>query len=379
MTTVTPSTGYEGVPAVRKPSPLRIAGLAVIVVLVFLGAWTAVAQGTSRLGPERPGPARALAYAMSCDEVGPISRGGLGYYWMCTAEVDTNVSGKYDELKTVRFGLNELTPADIGKPVKVIGSKGKYRRDVERQVPWWAFAPIVAAVVGAGLWAHQARQRRFRRPLKPRDPDAVIAPAVCVRPLGTPGASRSGDHVILPNDWSSAKFWRVTGAIWTLAAVSGAASFVLPSGDPQNATRAFALVGSLAPLWVMGATPRWLGRVSHRTELTVSRTNGIGWQRRDKLGFMLSWNDIAEVRLVTLTDGDLILRVVDIYPIDPDRRPDLQSLWELGAELGQRSLPPARGAHRIPEALSDAAADKLRTAMTTVFPERFSEYSAQVS
>ncbi|WP_410601527.1 DUF6346 domain-containing protein [Amycolatopsis sp. lyj-90] len=379
VTTVTPSTGYEGVPAVRKPSPLRIAGRVVLVALVFLGAWTCMARGLSRLGPERPGPPSALAYATSCDEVGPISRGGLGYYWMCTAEVDTNVSGKYDELKTVRFGLNELTPADIGKPVKVIGSKGKFRRDVERHLPWWAVVPSVAAFVGAVLWAHRVRQRRFRPPTKPRGAEAVIAPAVCVRPLRTPGAPRFGDHVIFPNDWSRARFWRVTGVIWTVAAISGAASFVLPSGDPQDATRAFALVGSLAPLWVIGATPRWLGRASNRTELTVSRINGIGWQRRDKLGFMLSWNDIAEVRLVTLTDGDLILRVVDIYPVDPDRRPDLQSLWELGAELGQRSLPPARGAHRIPEALSDAAADKLRTAMTTVFPERFSEYSAQVS
>ncbi|MFI6300728.1 DUF6346 domain-containing protein [Amycolatopsis thailandensis] len=379
MTTVMPETGYEGVPTVRKPAPLRIAGGAVIFVLLSLGALTAIGQGTSRLGPERPGPPSALAYATSCEEVGPISRGGFGYYWMCVAEVDTSVSGKYDELKTVRFGLNELTPADIGKPVKVIKSKGKYQRDVERHVPWWSIAPIVAAVVGAGLWAHRARQRRFRRPARPSGPEAVIAPAVCVRPLGTPGPARSGDHVILPNDWSKAKFWRVTGAVWALAAVSGAASFVLPDGDPQQATRAFAFVGALAPLWVIGVTPRWLGRASQRTELTVSRTNGIGWQRRGKLGFILSWNDIAEVRLVTLTDGDLTLRVVDIYPIDPERRPDLLALWELGAELGRRTLPPVPGAHRIPESLSDMAADKLRVAMTTTFPERFSEYSAQVS
>ncbi|MER7858469.1 DUF6346 domain-containing protein [Amycolatopsis japonica] len=379
MTTVTPSTGYEGVPAVRKPSLLRIAGLTVLAVVVLLGAWTAMAQGLTRFGPERPGPASALAYAKSCDEVGPISRGGFGYYWMCTAEVDTYVSGKYDELKTIRFGLNELTPADIGKAVKVTGSKGKYRRDVERQVPLWAFAPIVLAVVGAVLWAHHARQRRFRRPAKPRGVEATIASTVCVRPLGTPGESKFGDHVIFPNDWSRAKFWRVTGTVWAVAAVSGAVSFALPAGDPQQATRALALVGSLAPLWVIGVTPRWLGKAAHRTELTVSRINGICWQRHNRLGFMLSWNDIAEVRLVTLTDGDLTLRVVDIYPVDPDRRPDLQALWELGAELGQRNLPPVRGAHRIPEALSDAAADKLRVAMTSVFPERFSEYAAQVS
>lgn len=97
----------------------RLLGIGLLIcTLVFgLGAWTlgAVFRNVVSTGPIEDENA-SVAVATSCEQLGPVSRFGFGYWWECTADVSSANGGS---TTAEEFHGSELTPADIGKPVRV--------------------------------------------------------------------------------------------------------------------------------------------------------------------------------------------------------------------------------------------------------------------
>ncbi|MEU8420707.1 DUF6346 domain-containing protein [Micromonospora sp. NPDC048835] len=99
---------------------LRSAGLAVLVafagVVIFLGIVTLVSffpgSGTVYQGPgERP----VSVVVGECEQIGPISKNGFGYWWECNAIV-TAADGA---ARQARLERSIVTPEDRGQPVEL--------------------------------------------------------------------------------------------------------------------------------------------------------------------------------------------------------------------------------------------------------------------
>ncbi|RZQ64255.1 DUF6346 domain-containing protein [Amycolatopsis suaedae] len=94
-----------------------------------------------------PEDARDTARVLACSQYGPISLSGIGFYWMCEVEVDTDWSARYgfkaDMVITTR--LSEFTPDDIGHYIPA----DYYRYDVERYRYGDPGPASIALVVGA--------------------------------------------------------------------------------------------------------------------------------------------------------------------------------------------------------------------------------------
>ncbi|WP_410576240.1 DUF6346 domain-containing protein [Amycolatopsis sp. lyj-108] len=380
MSDVLLSTGYEAVPTVTRRSPWKAAGATIGVFLYVLICWTLIGRGMAVDGEEGTSKFVDMATATACEEIGPLSIAGLGYYWICDIEVRPYSSFSEQKVLTARSFPDELTPADIGKPVRVKEFGRYYARDFKSEVPWWSIAPVIGGFVGLGLLAYRRQTKRFRKPVaEPR----VVTPLSLssVRPLGSVaapvGLPATASRTVTPNDWSSAKFWRICGLLLAAAVVAGVVGLTASRGtELREATLTIAAIGLLAPGLLWFCTPGRLGKATWRTTFTVS-PEGIRWFRRHKATFEVSWGDIRELRLTTVTDGNHTLRMIDFFPADEGfakRHRALKGLWEIGATLDGRSLPPAVNGYRVPEAFSDAAFAEVRAAMLTIRPDRLSEY-----
>lgn len=373
-------TGYEAVPTVTRRSPWKVAGVAVGVFLYALICWTLLGRGMVSHGEEGTSKFVDMATAKTCEEIGPLSIAGIGYYWVCDIEVRPYSSGSRQEVVTARSFPDELTPADIGKSVRVKELGRYYARDFKTDVPWWSIAPGIGGFVGLGVFAHWRRNKRFRKPVD-ESPAATPLSLSSVRPLGgvtaPTGLPVTASRTVTPNDWSSAKFWRICGVIFVVAVISGIVGFTAGRGtELREATLTIAAIGFLSPGWLWFCTPARWKKSTWCTTFTVS-VEGIRWFRRDKATFEVGWEDLRELRLTTVTDGKRALRMIDFFPLDEDfagRHRTLKGLWEIGANLNGRPLPPVVNGYRIPEAFSDAAFAEIRAAMTMIRPDRLSEY-----
>ncbi len=374
MTPGSPATaGFESVPHVRRPSSRKIATQAPAVLVAVLALWSITARGMLQRGPDRPGD--AIARVTSCDRVGPVSRGGIGFYWFCTADVTTEERA----VRSVRFGLNELTPDDIGKQVPVEGTR-EFRRAADKLVVWWAIAPGIVFVVGIAAWSVLHRRRRLRHRVSPWQPTTRLVAPTCTLTAGTgTGTGAGGGHSrrkIAPGEWSAQRYWRLAGSIMVAGAVCAVAGSLAGSADAREILVTLGAMGLTAPIWLYFFTPRAYRANVNATAVTISAT-GIGWHRRDETTFDLGWDEVAEVRLTTIDHDGLVLRVVDLFLVN-GRRGDLRGLWQLGAQLGEHRLPGEKGAYRLPEALSDAAARQVREAMLGHRPDRYREFAADL-
>ncbi|RSN36838.1 hypothetical protein DMC61_01780 [Amycolatopsis sp. WAC 04169] len=373
-------TGYEAVPTVTRKSPWKVAGVAVGVFLYALICWTLLGRGIVSHGEEGTSEFVDVATAKSCEEIGPLSIAGIGYYWVCDIEVRPYSAGSRQEVVTARSYPDELTPADIGQPVRVKELGKYYARDFKSDVPWWSIAPGVGGFVGLALFAYWRRNKRFRKP-DTEPPVTNSFSLSSVRPLGgvaaPTGLPATASRTVTPNDWSSAKFWRICGVILVVAVISGIVGFSAGRGtELREATLTIAAIGLFSPGWLWFCTPARWKKATWCTTFTVSG-EGIRWFRRDKATFEVSWDELRELRLTTVTDGKHVLRMIDFFPFEEDfakRHRMLKGLWEIGANLDGRPLPPVVNGYRIPEAFSDAAFAEIRTAMTMIRPDRLSEY-----
>lgn len=368
------TTGFESVPCVRRPQWGKIAVQALVVLVVVLALWSITARGMVQYGPDRPGDADGFARVTSCERVGPISRGGVGVYWFCTADVKTEDG----DTRSARFQLNELTPADIGKPVPVEGSS-TFRRAADKPVVWWSVAPGIAFFLGLAAWGELHRRKRLRHRTEPWRATVRLASPTCVLAAGAgPGGGR-GSRKIAPTEWSGPKYWRLAGWIMVPGAVLAIVGALVGSADARKILTVLGLMCLAAPIWLMAFTPRWYRTSEYATAVTIS-ADGFGWYRRGQTTFMLDWAEVAEVRLTTIDRDGLVLRMIDLFLTDAavGRRGELRGLWQLGAELGTHRLPGEKGAYRLPEAFSDAAASQVREAMAVYQPDRFRVFTAEI-
>ncbi|MFG1640533.1 DUF6346 domain-containing protein [Amycolatopsis sp. NPDC049252] len=367
-------TGYESVPVVRRRRWLKTAGTALVLVVLGLGVWTAIARGSSRHGPDTPSD--VVARATSCDRVGPVSRGGIGFYWSCTAEVT-----QLGRTRVVRFGLDELTPADIGRPVPVFKkSSTDFKRSAEKRVPWWSIVPAIGFLLVCTIWAVSRRRRRLRYHVTPWLPTTQLASLTRLQPTSdAPGTGR-GSHKIAPGDWSARRYWLTAGALMVFGAACAVTGTLASPGDGREILTTLGLFGLTAPIWLIVFTPRWHRSRATTTALTIS-ADGIGWYRRSQTSFTLGWAEVAEVRLITVTHQGLVLRMVDVFlaPTAVARQDEVRGLWELGAEIEGQRLPAAVGAIRLPEAFSDSAACQVREAMAAFRADLFQEFTVAVA
>jgi hypothetical protein len=343
-------------------------------VVLGLGVWTAIARGSYQHGPDMPSD--VVARATSCDRVGPISRGGIGFYWSCAAEVTQR-----GRTQTVRFGLDELTPADIGRQVPVFKkSSTDFKRSAEKRVPWWAVVPAIGFLLIAAVWAESRRRRRLRHNVSPWRPTAQLASLTRVQPASDVPSAGSGSHKIAPGDWSARRYWRTAGSLVVLGAACATTGTLAGPGDGRQILTTLGLFGFTAPIWLVAFTPRWRRSRANATALTIS-ADGIAWYRRGQTTFTLDWAEVAGVRLVTVTHEGLVLRVIDIFLAESAaaRRTELRGLWELGAEIEGNRLPAEPGAIRLPEAFSDGAARQVRAAMAVFRPDLHREFAAGVA
>lgn len=384
MSKVVLETGYEAVPEIKRKSPWKITCVALVAIFYALICWTLIGRGIVADGPERTDKFADMATVKSCNEIGPLSFYGIGYYWVCEIDVRPYSSGFRQQVVAARSYPDELTPADIGKSVRV-REEGKYfARDYEKNVPWWSIVPTVAGFVVVGLLAYRRQRKRFQKPTS-EQPTATPLSLVVLRPLSgavsAPDLPETASRTVVPHDWSSAKFWRICGVFLVIAAISGVVAFNADKGtELHKATLTMAGLGLLSPLWLRFCAPRWAGKSTWRTTFTVS-TKGIRWYRHHKLAFDVDWEAIRELRLTSVTDGKRTMWLVDFFPTGDNfakRRPELKGLWEIGAKLDGRVLPPVDEGYRLPEAFSEAAIEQVRTAMLLIRPDRLSEYAGTV-
>ncbi|RSM37036.1 hypothetical protein DMA12_38160 [Amycolatopsis balhimycina DSM 5908] len=285
----------------------------------------------------------------------------------------TNEDG---EVRSARFRLNELTPADVGKPVPVEGAR-TFRRAADKPVVWWSVAPGIAFFLGIAVWSTVRRRRKLRHRVTPWQPTTRLVMPVCVLAPGTEPGTGRGSRKIAPAEWPAQRYWRLAGSIMVPGAISAIAGSLAGSADAREVLIALGLVGLAAPIWLFFFTPRSYRSNANATAVTVS-ADGLGWYRRGETTFTLDWADVAEVRLTTIEHDGLVLRVIDLFLTEEGarRRGELRGLWQLGAQLGDHRLPGEKGAYRLPEAFTDAAAHQVRAAMAVFRPDRYREFTA---
>ncbi|MFD8491985.1 DUF6346 domain-containing protein [Amycolatopsis sp. NPDC059657] len=315
--------GNEGMPAagqLKRSTVIRAVLIGIVAVAI---CWTAAGHAASFHSEEKPDkPPLGVAYAKSCVEKGPLTEAGIGFFWACTAEAHWQ-GGLYNrDVKTVVFGLDELTPADIGKPVTFYKYGKRYWRHAERPYEGpveWSVAGAEVLLIGGGYWLWRRKHPK--------------APRVVVR--------KYKSEVRLPSQPS------------IVDGFAERSSKIYPRADPMARRQA------------------WL-RVS---------SSGIEWYRSSRAKFEVDWTEIAKVRLTTVTDAaGEVIRVVDVFPSKEFRRRDVEmsGLWESGALLGNATLPIARGAYRLPEAFKERPAEELREILRGVQPGKFEEIKAEV-
>ncbi|MEU7788754.1 DUF6346 domain-containing protein [Amycolatopsis sp. NPDC049159] len=290
--------------------------------------------GAGRLRVRSPRPAPAVGKDRRPDDG---RRGGIGFYWSCTADVTTENGA----IRPVRFRLNELTPDDIGKPVPVEGS----RRAADRLVVWWAIAPGVVLVLGLGAWSVLHRRKRLRHRVSPWQPTSRLVTPTCVLAAGAgPGGGR-GRRKIAPAEWSAQRYWRLAGSIMVAGAVCAVAGAFAGSADAREVLTTLGLPGLAAPLLLCPFTPQAYRSNENATAVIIS-SDGIGWRRRGETTFDLDWAEVAEVRVTTIDHDGLVLRVVDLFLAD-GRRGDKRRRRPAGdARVPAGPVPRVRGGPR---------------------------------
>lgn len=106
----------------------RLLGMVLLLCTVVfgLGVWTlgSVFRQVVSTGPIEDESA-PVAVATSCEQLGPVSRFGFGYWWECLADVHSHGATSRGQ----EFHGSELTPADIGKPVHATATSTGSPRD----------------------------------------------------------------------------------------------------------------------------------------------------------------------------------------------------------------------------------------------------------
>lgn len=148
----------------------RAAGVIIVLscMILSVGAWSAGWLFTSLPGGSAESEFWGTAETRSCEQAGPITLYGVGYWWNCTADVSWY--GKSQPPETVTVKGSELTPEDVGNQVRVTShdfgttydhDSADVYRDTTR--PFWFMNVVmwVAIAVLVGIAAVSGITRAF--------------------------------------------------------------------------------------------------------------------------------------------------------------------------------------------------------------------------
>jgi hypothetical protein len=138
----------------RGKLALYTLGSALALAVLWLGGTSlhSLYHGTGELYVGRATDTKAVAYTQHCTRVGPVSVDGFGYWWDCSAAVNT-ADGRWADITT--HG-SMLTAADIGRKTNMIESCGTSdHRDCTygRPIAWdraFTFGLALFAIVERG-------------------------------------------------------------------------------------------------------------------------------------------------------------------------------------------------------------------------------------
>lgn len=119
-----------------------------IGVVLVLAGWTAMNLRGGVAPDDVADREEAQATVSSCEEVGPLSLSGVGYWWKCRATVTTQAGDSYEQV----FNGSQFGPEDEGGQFPVVNA-GQYSNSWTRaDIPvrnWATIATAVGLIGGA--------------------------------------------------------------------------------------------------------------------------------------------------------------------------------------------------------------------------------------
>ncbi|HIW61237.1 MAG TPA: hypothetical protein H9881_02160 [Candidatus Stackebrandtia excrementipullorum] len=119
-----------------------------IGVVLLLAGWTAMNFRGGVAPDDIADRDEATATVNTCEEVGPLSLSGVGYWWSCRATVTTQDGDSYDQV----FNGSQFDPDDRGEQFRVVNA-GQYSNSWTRaDIParnWATVATAIGLIGGA--------------------------------------------------------------------------------------------------------------------------------------------------------------------------------------------------------------------------------------
>jgi len=134
-------------PSTRTNTPVILPILLGIVLL--LGGWTAMNFRGGVAADDIADREEASVTVESCEEVGPLSLSGVGYWWSCRAVVTTQEGDSYTQV----FNGSQFSPDDEGGVFPVVNagqdSNSWSRADLPNNN--WAIVATAVGLIGGAI------------------------------------------------------------------------------------------------------------------------------------------------------------------------------------------------------------------------------------
>lgn len=120
----------------------------VVGVVLVLAGWTAMNLRGGVSPDDLTDRDEAAATVNECEEVGPLSLSGVGYWWKCSATITTEEGDSYEQV----FNGSQFEPDDIGGQFRVVNAGGESNSWTRADTPpqnWATIATAVGLIGGA--------------------------------------------------------------------------------------------------------------------------------------------------------------------------------------------------------------------------------------
>lgn len=105
-------------PKARASGPSAFILIIVGIVMLLVG-WTAMNfRGGAADEEDTADRGTAVGAVQKCQEVGPVSLSGVGYWWKCTVKVSPEDGDSYSQV----FGGSQFEPADVGRNFPLVSA-----------------------------------------------------------------------------------------------------------------------------------------------------------------------------------------------------------------------------------------------------------------
>lgn len=130
----------------RTNSPVILPIL--IGIVLILGGWTAMNLRGGVSADDTADREEATATVENCEEVGPLSLSGVGYWWSCRAMVTTQEGDSYSQV----FNGSQFNPDDVGSQFPIVNAGQDSNSWTRADLPhnnWAIVATAVGLIAGA--------------------------------------------------------------------------------------------------------------------------------------------------------------------------------------------------------------------------------------